>query len=121
MSDSLQNGLILNLLKNAKNHYSAEEIQKKLMTVYRNINKLVKKGEVLELHINHVAHYCGNTGPHYHLHCINCGEIKDIYISEDEIQHTRNIASKDSFSPILNAVVIKGICKEYSKMKEIKC
>ena len=47
-----------------------------------------------------MAHYCGNIDPHHHLHCIDCGKINDIRVSEDEILVARNIAIRDSFTPI---------------------
>lgn len=129
MSYSIQKGFILNILEHTEIHYSIEEIHKKLMdvvpkislmTIYRNINKLVKAGEILEFHVNHVAHYCGNIDPHYHLHCIDCGKINDIHVSEDEIFNAHKIAIRDCFTPISNAVIIKGLCKECNERKKYK-
>jgi len=129
MSYSIQKGFILNILEHTEIHYSIEEIHKKLMdvvpkislmTIYRNINKLVKTGAILKFHVNHVAHYCGNIDPHHHLHCIDCGKINDIPVLEDEIFNAHNIAIRDSFTPISNAVIIKGLCKECNERKKYK-
>ena len=50
-----------------------------LMTVYRNLNKLVKEGVAFPFHINNALHYCGNSKSHFHLHCVSCVNTVDVY------------------------------------------
>jgi len=62
MSYSFQKEAILNILRASENHQSVDELHKKLteiipkvslMTVYRNLNKLVKEGIAFPFH-NHL-------------------------------------------------------------------
>jgi len=119
MRYSIQKNMISNLLKTSGEHISTDNIHKKLlikypgislMTVYRNLKKMVKDGEIIEFHVNHKAHYCGNMKKHQHLHCVNCGNIYDIVLTERELTRTYDFVKKNSFTPIANFLIIKGIC-----------
>lgn len=52
-----------------------------LATVYNTLNELVDMGEVLEISTGEGAkRYDPNTtGAHHHLHCIECGTLRDVY------------------------------------------
>ena len=79
-----------------------------LMTVYRNLTLLAKKGDIIPLHINNAVHYCGDVNPHYHLECLNCGEISDYYT--DELLTQKNLLDYYDFSPAINGLLSRGIC-----------
>ena len=50
-----------------------------LGTVYRNLNLLVETGEIQKLTCGDGAdHFYGNTAPHYHFVCSECGQIYDM-------------------------------------------
>lgn len=82
-----QKKIILEYLKSVKIHPSAEmvyqAVKKKLPqislgTVYRILNTLKEKGEILEIP-SEVSRYDGNTLPHIHFICEKCANIFDIY------------------------------------------
>jgi len=126
---SYQREVVLQVLRSTKIHPTAEWIHKKVLkiipnvspaTVYRNLNQLVKSGEILEIHSGSIARYDGDTQPHEHLHCLICNNIDDAKILDDIIFKEKII---DTFEPIGYYLEIKGICKNCKKNKkgEILC
>ena len=120
MSYSIQKESILNILHSTENHYSVHEIHNRLtkiipgvslMTVYRNLNKLEKKGVVFPFHVENVLHYCGNKKLHFHIHCIDCGDVVDVYNTNINNFILNNVTSEEFF-PLSNGMVINGLCKE---------
>jgi len=80
---------LIKILKNNKNHPSADMIYRELKkkypmvsfsTVYNILNVLKKIGEIEQLAIteNKVS-YDPNTDPHHHFLCEKCNQIQDIY------------------------------------------
>ena len=119
MSYSFQKESILKILHSTEEHYSVEEIHQELiklipgvsrMTVYRNLNRLTKEGNVCPFHIDNVLHYCGNNDTHYHLHCVDCDLISDVH--DSEVINFLNHVKSDEFLPLPNGVVIKGLCND---------
>ena len=93
MRYSYQRECILTILRNSTHHYPVEKLHKSLeefipnvslMTVYRNASLLAKKGYIISLHVDNAVHYCGNSKPHNHLHCLDCGKIIDYYDTDIE-------------------------------------
>jgi Fur family peroxide stress response transcriptional regulator len=80
---------LIKILKDNKNHPSAdmiyEELKKKypmvsFSTVYNILNVLKKIGEIKELTIaENKLYYDPNPDPHHHFLCEKCGQIQDIY------------------------------------------
>jgi Fur family peroxide stress response transcriptional regulator len=80
---------LIEILKDSKNHPSAdmiyEELKKKypmvsFSTVYNILNVLKKIGEIEELAISeNKVYYDPNTDPHHHFLCEKCGQIQDIF------------------------------------------
>lgn len=63
-----------------------------LGTVYRNLNMLAEQGEVLKLNCRDGSdRFDGNTNPHYHFLCNNCGKVIDLEM--DSIEHINVIAN----------------------------
>ena len=53
-----------------------------LGTVYRNLNGLADSGEILRISSGDgPVRYDGNTSPHYHFTCTECGSLHDIAIA----------------------------------------
>ena len=122
MRYSFQRAHILQILRNSTEHYSVEQVHKELlkeipnvslMTVYRNLTLLAKKGDIIPLHINNAVHYCGDVNPHYHLECLNCGEVSDFYNSE--LLTKNKLLDYDDFSPARNGILFRGICSDCKK------
>jgi Fur family peroxide stress response transcriptional regulator len=101
---SRQREKIKEYLANTKDHPSADMVYAHLRktmpnislgTVYRNLNLLVSQGEAVKLNFGSGAdHFDGNVVPHYHFVCSECGRIKDLEISKDDIERINEIASK---------------------------
>ena len=119
--------MILNILHDTKEHHSVDGIHKELtkiiptvslMTVYRNLNKLVKDGAVLPFHIGNVQHFCGNNESHFHLHCVDCGTILDGH--DKKISKILDYIDIKDFSVLPNGMIIRGICSNCMSVNKIK-
>lgn len=54
-----------------------------LATVYRNLSQLEGDGKIIRIESAGTARYDGNINLHYHLSCINCGGVFDIFMDDD--------------------------------------
>ena len=54
-----------------------------LATVYRNLSQLEGDGKILRIDSGGTARYDGNMNPHYHLSCMSCGGVYDIFMEDD--------------------------------------
>ena len=82
-----QRALILEELQKARSHPTADEIYLRvkkrlprisLGTVYRNLDKLSRSGEILRLECGDRRRYDGYSSDHYHVRCTRCGRVDDI-------------------------------------------
>jgi len=83
-----QRRIILDILEKTKKHPTTEQIYnavKKRMphislgTVYRNLENLSEKGVIRRLDLGDTQrHYDADTSEHFHLRCLDCGEIIDL-------------------------------------------
>jgi Fe2+ or Zn2+ uptake regulation protein len=86
MGNTEQRRLILDIIRKVKAHLTADEVYQNVSaagiskgTVYRNLNILVKRGDVKSLSvIHHPLRYDAVVTPHEHLVCECCGSIRDI-------------------------------------------
>lgn len=114
-----QKKIILDYLKSVKTHPSAEAVylavkkklpQISLGTVYRILNTLKEKGEIIEIP-SEVTHYDGNISSHIHFICERCTNIFDIY---DKCQFLKR--KKTKVGKIKNyQVYLYGECKKCKK------
>ena len=116
--NSAQRNLVLNIMEGNKSHPTADNIYKEARkadphisrgTVYRNLNLLVQRGEILRLSIDEGSdRYDGNSSPHYHFKCSKCGNVSDVDIPY--ISQLNNIA--DASGEVLSHnIIFTGICK----------
>ena len=54
-----------------------------LATVYRNLSQLESDGKIIRIESAGTARYDGNINLHYHLSCINCGGVFDVFMDDD--------------------------------------
>ncbi len=118
-----QKRLILNIINNARQHYTAEQIfalAQKLMpsivraTVYNNLNVLLKDNLIRKICLpNQIDCYDKILPEHDHLVCAKCGKISDIVVSgvKDDIERQLN---GELISYSLN---INYICKNCKNVK----
>jgi Fur family peroxide stress response transcriptional regulator len=124
---SKQRELILETLKNAETHLTAEEIHLQvrrelpsvsLGTVYRNLSLLVELGHIRTLKAagSLSVRYDGRTDEHCHLICTKCGKITDIdldvFTPFDVL-----VYEKTGFSVDDHDLVLKGVCAECANRK----
>ena len=85
-----QKKVILEILRETKCHPSADWVYEQarkyisdisLGTVYRNLNVLKEKGEILELNYGSTySRFDGNPNNHYHFVCEECNNLFDVEI-----------------------------------------
>lgn len=83
-----QRQIILEVLRSTKAHPTADWIYEQvrqsvprisLGTVYRNLRVLKETGDIQELNYGSTySRFDGNTEPHYHFVCKDCGAVLDI-------------------------------------------
>lgn len=119
-----QKRIILEYLKSVKTHPSAEmvylAVKKKLPqislgTVYRVLNNLKEKGEIIEIPYG-IRRYDGDTSSHGHFFCEKCGKIFDVFenLVISSPKDRQNLLTKISrkFGRVKNyQVYLYGQCK----------
>lgn len=88
-----------------------------LGTVYRNLNLLADMGEILRISPgNGPDRYDGNTAPHYHFICKECGKVLDIDL---EPHANLNQIANEQFGGTITSHVIHffGQCPECNHNK----
>ena len=124
---SKQREIILEVLKNRKDHPTAEmlynEIAQKMpgigiARVYRNLASLYKTGKIqkIETMQGEADRFDGDLRPHIHFECSKCNEIYDIFLDEEE--NTELNDKLTELTKIINAdftsskIVLKGLCQK---------
>lgn len=100
---SRQREAIREYLMSTKEHPTADTVYMNIRTkypnislgtVYRNLNLLAEKGEIIKVKgQDGCERYDANNRPHYHFHCNKCGRVFDIEI--ESIEHINEIAGRD--------------------------
>ena len=128
MNYSKQRDAIIKYLKEVKTHPTAEEVYNDLRvqnpvislgTVYRNLDKLAKSGEILRLkEFGNKDRFDGNNKHHYHAECVKCKKVFDVY--QDYFKSIdKQVQEKLGYDVLSHEVkfnVICPMCKE--KIKE---
>ena len=129
---SKQRELILNVLKERNDHPTAEMLYNEIIkimptigiaTVYRNLAALYESGQILKIETKQGEsdRFDGNIMPHIHFQCLECNEIQDIFLNNDD-NNKLNDKLKE-FANIINAevtsskIILNGKC-EKCKNKE---
>lgn len=132
MNYSKQRQQILNYIKESDIHPTVEEVYngvKSIMpkislgTVYRNLDVLFNMGLINKV-VNRFGtdRYDAVMDRHYHVECIKCGDIKNIFI--EKLSDIDDIAKESSGDEILtHNLIFNSICrkcKNCSKFNECK-
>ena len=118
-----QKTFIYDYLKSVKTHPSAEiiytEVRKKLPnisqgTVYRVLNVLKEKGEILAIDTKDSVHFDGDISDHAHFICEECGNVYDVI---DECSKCGILRNKKTKVGKINSYKINfyGTCKNCKK------
>ena len=119
--ETRQRKAILNLLRSADSHPTADriygEIRKAIPniskgTVYRNLKILREKGEISELNLSGtISRYEGRQENHYHFRCDKCGRVFDL---DEPVNNEldERVAKRTGFKVTYHQLEFRGLCKD---------
>lgn len=119
---------ILQAVLSSDTHPTAEEIHQQvsdefpmisLATVYKTMNVLKGLGEVSEIRVDGRGHYEGNTTPHPHMICINCGAIIDLPAEALAEMPEEALANTD-FQAMRYSLEIYGLCPRCQEKDDVQ-
>ncbi|MGN0242707.1 MAG: Fur family transcriptional regulator [Lachnospiraceae bacterium] len=122
--NTIQCSLILETVNRLQCHATADEIYDEVVkehpnisraTVYRNLNRLSKTGQILKIEIpggaDRFEHVCQK---HYHVKCEKCGRLFDV-----DMEYMEDLESKikDDHNFVFTGhnIIFTGICPECRK------
>ena len=119
-----QKEAILEVLRSTDSHPTAawiyEQVKRKLphislATVYRDLEMLARKGEILEIDFgSDPSRYDPNTGDHYHFRCLKCSNIYDIDDIDEvvDLEMDSRVARKTGFDVMYHCLEFHGFCRQ---------
>lgn len=129
---SKQRDAIKNFLMSRKDHPTAEVVYSNVVkefpnislgTVYRNLSFLVENGQAVKVPCNDGSiHYDGNTMPHYHFQCTECGALIDLDCDFKAAEETFLAAAGENFKGSIagNVSFFYGKCECCLNKENIK-
>ena len=124
--DTKQREAILNLLRHADSHPTADwiygEVRKVIPnisngTVYRNLKILRETGEISELNLSGaVSRFEGRQEHHYHFRCEKCGQVFDV---EEPVNNEldKRVSIKTGFKISYHQLEFRGLCKDCQRQQ----
>lgn len=119
---------ILNAIRSTTCHPSAEWIYHTLKpthpdlslgTVYRNLVFFQQQGQVQSVGVvNGQERFDGNTAPHSHFVCTNCGAVIDLHSIKLDISLTRDVSEQYGLSVERHELTFYGRCQTCMKQEE---
>ena len=119
--DTKQREAILNVLRQADSHPTADwvydEVRKVIPniskgTVYRNLEVLREMRVISKINLNGtVSRYEGRQINHYHFRCEKCGQVFDL---DEPVNSELNkrVAQKTGFKVSHHQLEFRGVCKD---------
>ena len=114
-----QRQVILEELRKVKSHPTANEVydmvRKRLPriglgTVYRNLELLAEKGIIKKLEVGgEQKRFDGDTSPHYHIRCVECNRVEDIFIERSN-ELEKSAATCCDYKILDHHVQFSGVC-----------
>ena len=121
MRSTRQRSIILEVLQDTCTHPTAGWIFDKvkehcpnisLGTVYRNLNLLKETGRIRELTFGkNTARYDGNSEPHHHIFCLECGKLEDVNCSVHP-DLTKSVEAMNGYKITSHQLEFSGICPD---------
>ena len=116
-----QRTMIMEVLKGTTQHPTADWIYDRvrekcpnvsLGTIYRNLSLLKEKGLIIELKFGkNTARYDGNSEPHHHIFCLECGKLDDIHCKVHP-NLTKSVEKDSGYKIVTHQLEFNGICPE---------
>ncbi|MFP3911536.1 MAG: transcriptional repressor [Desulfobacteraceae bacterium] len=120
-----QRKVILDVVRHNNTHPTVDEVYEQvrerlprisLATVYRNLEVLAGMGIIQQLDPGRSQmRFDGNTRPHYHLTCMRCGRIEDVFdqVSASPIQNAEKALGKlTKYGIFGHKLEFIGLCSE---------
>ena len=133
--NTIQQEIICGIVKNMRTHPSPDEVYKEVhdahpsisrATVYRVLNKLADKGELLKVNMPNTAdRFDFRTDDHIHFYCSTCGKVFDADIeSSSELLsslnsrvHSSEVMKLNGFEISKVNISLEGTCPTCKEMK----
>lgn len=117
--NTIQKDVVIKALHNGKKHMTAEQVLAIVRaenpvisrsTVFRILNQLSERGDILRVRIPDGADCfdCNNT-PHYHIKCTCCGEVFDVDMPVIE-DPERLVRDTHGFLFRGHTIIFSGLC-----------
>ena len=113
---------ILCALRDTDAHPTAEWVYRRLKplypdlslgTVYRNLGRFTETGQAASLGvIGGHERFDGDTSPHAHLICENCGAVVDVYDALPEAGELESISKRSGCRVESASVTFRGLCRD---------
>ncbi len=120
-----QRKVIMEELQKVHNHPTADQVYDlvrrripriSLATVYRNLDVLSESGVILKLELGCAQRrYDGDMRPHYHVRCVRCGKVGDVFIPPISVP---DVGPVEHFSVEGHRVEFFGVCDECAERTE---
>ena len=119
--ETKQREAILNALRSADSHPTADQIYATVRnllpniskgTVYRNLKILREEGEIAELNLSStVSRYEGRPENHYHFRCESCDRVFDL---DEPVNNKLNerVAQRTGFQVSYHQLEFRGLCPD---------
>lgn len=118
--NTIQKQLILNAVRNLRNHPTADDVYNYIVqnhpniskgTVYRNLNSLAEDGILIKISVPDAADRFDDTlKKHYHIKCMECKEFMDVNL--DYMQELDDkVSEMTKYKIFSHDIVFKGICQ----------
>ncbi len=115
-----QKEAVLEVIQGVGKHMTAEQVHEAvqeiepgvgLATIYRNLNTLCEQKIIMKVSGNGWSYFDGNSEPHDHFFCRQCGKLQDIPCYEadsfKEFMHRRITGKVERL-----AIIYEGLCGE---------
>lgn len=114
-----QRNLVFHIVADRCDHPTAQDVFEQargsmpaisLGTVYRNLQRLVNQGRLIESKNGHKpARYEARRHRHYHIHCTQCGSLEDVSVPYQE-ELDRKVARQLHYQLDEHRLEFYGIC-----------
>ncbi len=122
--DTKQREAILRVLRNTRNHPTADQIYDAVRqaipniskgTVYRNLQVLQEDGAVTEFNLDGtLSRYEVKQKSHYHFKCERCGRVFDLDEPVD-CEIDERVGKKTGFKVLHHQTEFRGLCRDCQK------
>lgn len=89
-------------------------------TVYRTLNSFAALGMILEFPFgNQASRFDGRTERHDHVHCTECGELRDVDVPSELLAH-KVAADQTGYVIQGQQTIFSGLCPACQRQKDAK-